>query len=272
MESISNSGRILDFCLLIPCYNNYTGLLSSLRSVRYSEGLFHVVVVDDGSEEELSIGELHKELGAKYPLTLLRNPENEGIVASLNRGLYYIINNIPARYIARLDCGDICSSDRFELQCRHLSENPEIGLMGSWCIFKDYKTGLSYEYKTPVLHRHILKELPFRSVFIHPTVMFRVDILEKTGLYPVDYPHAEDYALFWKMALVSQTFVINRFLLTCEINRKGISIKNRYAQLASRKKIIHTFARGLSRIAGIIKINLLMVIPHKWILLLKSQI
>ena len=44
----------IDFCLLIPCYNNFNVLIVSLKSVIYSAGNYLVLVIDDGSKETVS--------------------------------------------------------------------------------------------------------------------------------------------------------------------------------------------------------------------------
>lgn len=53
----------IDFCLLIPCYNNFNGLIVSLKSVIYSSGNYLVLVIDDGSKEAASLEEMNKEWG-----------------------------------------------------------------------------------------------------------------------------------------------------------------------------------------------------------------
>ena len=74
----------------------------------------------------------------------------------------------------------------------------------------------------------------FRNVFIHPTVMFRRHMLDSAGFYPEGYTYAEDYAFFWKLIKLKKGFVVNKFLVTCELNMEGISSKNRGKQLAAR--------------------------------------
>src|SRR6266704_3047473 len=95
-----------DFVLLIPCYNNLQGLIGSLKSVRYTNSSFFVLVVDDGSEEAVTTNDLSSFLPPGFPLHIIQLPYNQGITAALNAGLQYINSSLAARYIARLDCGD----------------------------------------------------------------------------------------------------------------------------------------------------------------------
>src|SRR5882672_5841045 len=95
----------LDFALLIPCYNNFAGLIESLKSVSYKNYNYLIVVVDDGSAEPLTTDDIKKEIGIDKPIVVLSNEKNLGITKALNKGLAWIEENTSSKYIARLDCG-----------------------------------------------------------------------------------------------------------------------------------------------------------------------
>src|SRR5678815_2867273 len=103
----------LDFCLLIPCYDNFDGLLASLQSVIYYRDQFMVLVVDDGSNVPVTSASIELGIKIDFPFVVLRNEENEGITAALNNGLKWIEEQNAADFVARLDCGDLCAPDRF---------------------------------------------------------------------------------------------------------------------------------------------------------------
>jgi glycosyltransferase involved in cell wall biosynthesis len=261
-----------DFCLLIPCYNNVEGLIRSLKKVHYRPNQFLVVIVDDGSAVALSEKEIAVEMGNEFPIRLLRIDGNQGITAALNKGLAWITTNVQAKYIARLDCGDLCHTDRFVLQVQYLDDHAKVGLLGSWCRFEHKDGSGGYVYTTPTEHEAIIRAMHFRNVFIHPTVMFRTELLTKTGFYPFDYEYAEDYALFWKMIKAEQSFILDKFLVICEINPKGISLKNKGKQLAARWKVVKTFAPNqLLRISAFIRLKFLLIIPKELALQLKKR-
>jgi glycosyltransferase involved in cell wall biosynthesis len=262
----------LDFCLLIPCYNNFEGLIESLKSVSYPEDKYLILIIDDGSDIPLEEEKIKTHLGKKKPIKLLSNEKNNGITKTLNHGLSWIEKNTFSKYIARLDCGDICVSDRFSIQVEHMDLHPEIGLLGSWCRFIDEKTGLKYSYKTATQHSAIAREMYFRNVFMHATVMFRTSLLKKTGYYPLDFDYAEDYAFFWKLIRLGQSVVLDKFLVICNVNRGGLSFKNRRKQLAARWKVVNTFSnRPLLKIIAFTKLKLLYFIPKGLVLRLKRQ-
>ena len=251
-----------DFYLLIPCYNNREGLIRSLQSISYPHQLFSVVVVDDGSDEPVTRELIGKKISEDFPLTILYSPKNEGITKALNRGLEWIYSNTKAAFIARLDCGDVCAQDRFYKQVEFLRSHPEINLVGTWCQFKDYQSGNAYNYITPTLHDRIITSMHFRNVFIHPTVMWRYDP-DKPVQYPEAFPHAEDYGLFNQILIDGKSAVIPEYLVTCELNEKGISFSNRRQQLKSRISVVRAYGTNkLLAGLGICKLWLLMIIPY----------
>jgi glycosyltransferase involved in cell wall biosynthesis len=266
-----NVNTTVDFCLLIPCYNNFAGLIESLKSVIYTKHKWLAVVVDDGSDELVDKKEIINKLGEELPVVVLRNKQNAGITVSLNNGLHWINENTNSKYIARLDCGDTCDKDRFHIQASYLDVHPAIGLLGSWCRFIEKGTDINYIYRTPTTHKEICKEMYFRNVFIHPTVMFRTALLETAGYYPNEYPHAEDYAYFWTLLNVTETHVVDKILVTCDITRHGISFKNKGKQLVARRRVVKAFGRNAwLKLRGILRLHILFLIPKGLSLRLKQ--
>ena len=261
----------LDFCVLIPVYNNPDGLIKSLKTIHYAKEKHLVVVVDDGSTTPIT-AELLQQASIASPFHIICLPQNKGITEALNTGLHWIVENAPCRYIARLDSSDTCYEDRFYQQVSYLEAHPEVGLLGSWCTFRDKEGRQSYPYTTPVEHEAIEKEMYWRNVFIHPTVMFRKTLLEKVGVYPYNFVHAEDYAFFWALIKVSKGAILDRFLVTCEINSTGISMGNRKEQLKSRIKVVNHFGGNTPRkVLSFFKIKLLLFAPYRLILWYKGQ-
>lgn len=262
----------LHFCVLIPCYNDEPGLIRSLKSIQYDADKFAVVIVDDGSRTAVDVGFLKTSVPHILYIHLIRLPQNRGITAALNTGLHWILENTTAPYIARLDCRDTCHAQRFYKQVAFLKAHAEVGLLSSWCTFKTEDGKRVYTYATPLHHEELIKAMHLRNVFIHPAVMFRTALLQKTGLYPYDYPHAEDYAFFWKLLEVAKGAVLGETLTSCAILPQGISLSNRRAQLQSRRNVVQRFGnRFLLKILGIIKLYTLLMIPNSLFLRLKTR-
>jgi len=261
-----------DICVLIPCYNDTRGLIVSINSIHYYTAKLVVLVVDDGSAEPVNKEWLYKQLSITVNIMVLSINQNAGITNALNKGLEYIYTHYQPRYIARLDCGDTCSPDRFYRQAAFFENNPSIDLVGSWCYFNNRLTGSSYKFTTPTQHNAIRQSMYFRNVFIHPTVMWRAAAL-KEARYPGLYPHAEDYGLFYDIVLNKKAAIINEFLVTCDINPQGISFKNRFQQLVSRLHVIRDYGTSKWWIAaGTVKLLLLMALPHQMVFNIKNRL
>src|ERR1700744_4475466 len=127
-----------DFYLLIPYYNNLPGLIRSLETISYPPNLFAILIVDDGSVRPLDTKDLVGSLPENVSVTLLRQAVNGGITKALNTGLAWIEEHDNCRYVARLDCGDLCAAERFQKQVSVLDAHSDIMLVGSWCIFKNF--------------------------------------------------------------------------------------------------------------------------------------
>lgn len=260
---------MLDFVLLIPCYNNLEGLYKSIESIEYINQRFIIIVIDDGSHIPITLDGLKMKFNNK-PILVINNKINVGITTSLNNGLRYITQNIQTQYIARLDCGDLCSKDRFMKQVDYLNANHDIHLLGSWCKFIDHKKQSSYLYQTKTNHQDILKEMNFKCSFIHPTVMFRVIVLSTIGMYPTNYSLTEDYAYFWEILNKHQCSILPEILTTIELNSNSLSSKNYKKQLLQRIKIINKFSNHvLYKCLGILTLSFRYILPTKLVLMIK---
>lgn len=270
--------EMIDFIVVIPCYNDTTGLLRALSTVKYNGKKFSVLVIDDGSKEPVRSEDLQSVLPSSTTIDIIRLSPNVGITRALNAGLNWILdparNHIQYKYIARLDCGDLCDEQRFVKQVAFLEENNKIDLLGSWCRFENFETGDKFVYRTPTEDRKIRRAMYFRNIFIHPTVMWRTEILQKNNSYPETFPHAEDYGLFYKwMDADIQTAVLPEILVTCRINNKGLSLANRKGQLKSRLNVVRAFGKNkLLKALGVMKLWALMAIPYSLVFRMKKML
>ena len=69
----------IDFYLLIPFYNNLPGLLHSLKSVEYDADKYTVVIVDDGSRQPITLGDIYKEISRDISVEIIQLPCNKGL-------------------------------------------------------------------------------------------------------------------------------------------------------------------------------------------------
>jgi glycosyltransferase involved in cell wall biosynthesis len=104
--------------ILIPHYNDFSGLKKSIKSVEMQswEGTLRVVVADDGSPIEV-FDRVEKLLSAApFSTKLLRNTMNRGRPHTRNR----LLDEIQAPFVAWLDAGDLWLPDKLSIQFEHL--------------------------------------------------------------------------------------------------------------------------------------------------------
>ena len=81
-----------DICVLVACYNEAANIQDTLKSLAAQDypGDLEVVVIDDGSTDEtvlLTHVAAREFTRPRFRISLLRQPENRGKAAALNRGL-----------------------------------------------------------------------------------------------------------------------------------------------------------------------------------------
>jgi glycosyltransferase involved in cell wall biosynthesis len=191
--------------ILMPVRDAAPFLPAALESIfRQTFRDWELVAIDDHSTDRTP--EILAEAAADRRVQVVR-PERPGLVNALNTGL----SRCRAPLVARMDGDDVSHPMRLQLQEEHLRRNPEIGLVGS--DFRHFprrelrKGMLGYESWQNSLRSHgeIMRDLFVESPFVHPSVMFRSEIIEKTGGYrALGWP--EDYDLWLRMAEAGTSF------------------------------------------------------------------
>lgn len=225
--------------ILIPYYNNIKCLNKTLSSIMHTNGI-DVLIVDDGSKDEQAptLVKLKDSLNKNVSLEILRLNENQGIANALNYGLEHILKYKKHQFIARIDSGDVCVENRFEIQENYLIKNKEIDLVGSWVRWLDSEGKIAFCKKPPTAHKQIKKLMSVRCSLIHPSTMYRVSMVSNLGKYPTKFEAAEDYAYFFDIANKTKVANIPAFLTDVEYNEKGISVSRRKTQNKSKLKVI----------------------------------
>lgn len=258
--------------VLIPHFNNVEGLKKSILSINENENL-DLLIIDDGSLiEKINEKEIINFFKAKGKVIFIYMNENKGIEHALNNGLKYLMDR-EYKYIARLDAGDICLNMRFKKQFDFLEQNDEIGLIGSNVLITDIQGVLLYKIKVPTDSFLIKNRMYICSTVIHPTIMFRKEIVSRVGFYPTNYKAAEDYAYYFEILKKYKFSNINEFLLEKELNPNSISIKNRKKQAYNRVRIIiNNFYFGYYPLIGLIWNYILYLSPNNLIIKIKKII
>jgi len=224
--------------VLMPVFNGASYLAQAIDSVlRQTLSDFELLVVDDGSTDETA------SLLRNCPdtrLRVIRNARNLGVVASLNRGL----EEATGEFVARMDADDLAMRSRLARQRDFLVSSPRVGLCGTW--FKTFGGLRSVLVHPPTAADDTAARLFYESPLGHPTVMFRRALFEAHGLrYSHEYPHAEDFELWTRVAQVTELANLPEMLLRYREHREQVTIRRRTKQKESVAKIL---LRQLDRI------------------------
>lgn len=171
-----------------------TLLCRSIRSIlEQSNGDFELLICDDGSTEEA------KRVVDRFAEKDKRiHPVRPGGKYTLAEKLNACLHQARGELIARMDDDDYAHPDRFEKQAACLKSHPEISFLGSNVLIWD-GSRITGERVFPEYPE--VKDFLFRQPFIHPSMMFRKEVLLAVGGYSEE-PHCilcEDYDLLLRL-------------------------------------------------------------------------
>jgi glycosyltransferase involved in cell wall biosynthesis len=257
--------------VLIPHFNNPEGLYNSVRSLSNSSNI-DLLIVDDGSTVHFQESIIKQHFLANGNCRFIRFEKNKGIEEALNQGLKYAMQ-YNYTYVARLDCGDLCAHNRFDLQENFLDTHPDHAIVGSAVKFFSIDRKIEYYIKHPLKHEVIIKKLYLNCMLVHPSIMIRVAALNTIGLYPTKYKAAEEYALFFKTIKHYKIANIEDVLVECELNPNGISATRRKRQVLSRIQIVwDNFYFGFYPIYGLLRNCILYFMPYALLNTIKKYV
>jgi glycosyltransferase involved in cell wall biosynthesis len=123
-------------------------------------------------------------------------PGSGNLASTLNAGLALTTSPL----IARIDQDDIALPDRLEKQVKFLEREPKVTVVGSAALLigpNGEELGLRAQEETcSKLH----KKLRWKSPLIHPSTMFRGDLVRSIGGYSETATNVEDYELWLRLA------------------------------------------------------------------------
>lgn len=179
--------------IIMGIYNCEDTLSESIDSiVNQTYENWELILCDDASTDNTL------EVALKYSkrndkIKVIKNKENRGLAYSLNKCIKYS----DGEFIARHDGDDICYLNRIEKQVEFIKKN-NCELVGSAAEFFD-ENGVWGTLKFD--ENPTARDVFNKSVFIHPTILIKRNILIKIGGYTVSKItfRTEDYDLFVKL-------------------------------------------------------------------------
>ncbi len=192
---------MLKVSVIMGVYNckDIDALYRSVRSIinqTYKDWEF--IICDDGSTDK-TLNSLQNIATLDKRIKIVGYKENKGLANALN----YCLTFSKGKYIARMDADDIARLDRFEKQIHFLEIHKKFAFVGSIAnVFN--KNGVWGILKMPEYPQK--EDFLWNIPFIHPSMIFRKEILLKINGYSTDKinKRCEDYTLV--MDLYSKGF------------------------------------------------------------------
>jgi len=220
--------------VVMAVYNGTRFLREAIESVlgqNFSD--FEFIIVDDGSTDETP------EILASYAdprIRVLRNHENLGLAASLNRG----IERARGEYLARMDADDISRAQRFARQVGFLEQHPEVILLGTAYEEVDEQGRVVRYGDLPLANNELQTELLLRNRFCHGVVMMRRKALIRAGGYDEAFEQSQDYDLWLRLAELGEIANLPEYLYAWRrhpgsVGRLHESQQTGRAELAQRR-------------------------------------
>lgn len=214
--------------VILPVYNNAAFVLEAIHSIlaqTYSD--FELIVIDDGSTDGSTF--LISQISDPRVIKIFHNT-NRGLIASLNEGL----KKANGEYIVRMDSDDISTPDRLAVQIAYMDQNPLIDVCGA--AFTSSNGG-SIKVN-PASHDEIKTWLLFHCCICHPAIIMRNSMIRRLGIqYDSNYPHAEDYELWNRLAFQVQMANLPINVLYYRQHNGQVSNQHKAIQDATARRI-----------------------------------
>ena len=179
--------------VILPVYNGMPFLkeaIASLLNQSFQHFIIHVIDngSDDGTSEYLNqINDIR--------INYVRLEEKK-LVKALNTGLE--LADTP--FIARMDADDLIHPNKFEKQIKYLDKNRDVDLIGTLGQYISMDGNKHFNINLPLIHDNIIDTmLKTRNAIIHPSIMFRSEIIALSGGYDENYSDCEDFELFLRI-------------------------------------------------------------------------
>ena len=165
--------------------------IESIQSQTYTD--WDLLIVDDASTD--STPEILRELAAAdQRISILRNPVNRGLAASLNLGWRMARGEL----IARMDADDISLPHRLQRQVAFMAKQSEVAVLGGGAELTDAAGHDLGRTLRPETHAELASRILRENPFIHPSVMVRRNFYEALGGYDESLRRAQDLDLWFR--------------------------------------------------------------------------
>ena len=241
MRATSSRPRV---SFVMAMYNAAPTVGETVRSV-LAQTLddWELVAIDDASQDNtVAVVEAF----ADPRIRVIRQPENAGQVAALNRGL----EEAQADLIARIDADDLCLANRLSRQVEWMVRHPHVAVLGTRAVIFD-DSGRDRGVVASVRNRgaQLRTCLVRNRIANHVSVAARREVLVEFGGYNPALPVLADYHL-WTRLVLSGRVITSLDDVLVRILRARATFSATTAAGARLSKEYATFYQLLSREFG----------------------
>jgi len=232
--------------ILLPLNRVSVYLESSLRSVGEAQQYLSdklkcdsnlILILNGLDNHDLKV---IKSIAERSKLTKYRiiSSDAYGISNALNKG----INDSNSRFIARTDDDDLIMKDRFVRQIETFSSDSSLLLVGTYAILINASGKELGRLKHPKSYSEIREFLFFQNCFVHSSVMFRREVLQRAGIYRPELDGVEDYDLWCRISSLGKVINLPEYLVKHRIHDQQTT---RYRNTISNHQLRQLFSRNL---------------------------
>ncbi|WP_299521438.1 glycosyltransferase [Winogradskyella sp.] len=256
--------------IVMAHYNNPKGLEDSLASINEPFDI-DILVIDDGSVQKPNENRV-REIYISGRVFFEYLEKNSGVGVAANLGLKRALE-MNYELIGRLDCGDIFKENKCAKQIDYLDAHSDVKLLGTCADVLDNNGVFLHELQLPSEYEIIKKRMFINSMFLNPSVIFRSEILEVVGDYPLKYKRAsQDYAFFFKVVNNYKAENLTERLMYYIVDPNSISTTKRRLQVLNRLRVIlDNFYFGIYPIYGLFRNILLLFLSRTFTTQLKKK-
>jgi len=212
--------------VIIPTYNRAAIITEAIRTVlEQTYQNFEIIIIDDGSIDNTC--QVIKDLNDCRIKYIYQENTGKPSVAR-NAG----IKIAQGEYIAFLDSDDLWHSKKLEQQAAILNNQPNVGLVTNWSLYKTFDNEKikikKYHAKTQFENIIYILTEPDKVFMGTPTLMIRKNcleniVLEENKLFDEELTFCEDWDLFFRMALFYEIQNIDEVLTDVRVHQNSMS-------------------------------------------------
>lgn len=223
--------------IVMPAFNCVTYVGDAIQAIlKQTFTDYEFIIINDGSTDGT------KEQIATFldkRIRFLDNPQNLGIVKTLNKGL----SVASGKYILRTDADDVALENMIESLFHFLETHPDHIVCGGNMRLIGGDKLFTYPSRNEVLKIHTLNACPFS----HSTVMIRKEAMDKYSLqYDETIKDGEDHGLWSALLPYGKFHNLEQVTLLYRESPTQVTAQKTYSKnyIAARKRIFSLHARS----------------------------